>query len=137
MPLDEREYEWDEAKRAENLRQYKLDFASMSRFDWTTAMFISSHRDNEIRYIAYGISILKSAPSFIRLGDPARVSSACAQPVAGRELYMLKPNCIPQEAWDELVAGDLTFDQIEERFCEEVAINAGIARDPDAFIPGR
>jgi maleate isomerase len=45
----------------------------------------------------------------------------------------LKPNCISQEIWEELVAGDLTFTEIEEKFCEEVAINAGIARDPDAL----
>ena len=45
----------------------------------------------------------------------------------------LKPNCIPLEVWDELVASELTFTEIEERFCEEVAINAGIARDPDAL----
>lgn len=44
----------------------------------------------------------------------------------------LKPDCISPQEWDKLVASDLTFDEIEAMHCEEVAINAGIARDPDA-----
>lgn len=43
----------------------------------------------------------------------------------------LKPNCLSQEEWDKLVASDLTFAEIEAMYCEEIAINAGIARDPD------
>ena len=45
----------------------------------------------------------------------------------------LKPNCISPEEWDKLVNGDLSFTEIEAKYCEEVAINAGIARDPDAL----
>ena len=44
----------------------------------------------------------------------------------------LKLDCISPEEWDKLVASDLSFDEIEAMHCEEVAINAGIARDPDA-----
>ena len=47
---------------------------------------------------------------------------------------MLKPDYLPQEVWDELVSGDLTFVEIEAKYGEEVAINAGIARDPDAVV---
>jgi uncharacterized protein (DUF4415 family) len=34
--------------------------------------------------------------------------------------------------FDELVASELTFKEIEAQYGEETAINAGIARDPDA-----
>ena len=44
---------------------------------------------------------------------------------------MLKPDNLPQDVWDELVASDLSFVEIAEKYGEEVAINAGIARDPD------
>ena len=46
---------------------------------------------------------------------------------------MAKPNCVSQEVWEKLVASDLSFSEIETKYCEEVAINAGIARDPDTF----
>ena len=38
---------------------------------------------------------------------------------------------LTKEQFDEIAASDMTFDAIEERYGEEVAINAGIARDPD------
>ena len=47
---------------------------------------------------------------------------------------MLKPDYLPQEVWDRLVSSDLTFVEIEEKYGEEVAINAGIARDPDTVV---
>ena len=47
---------------------------------------------------------------------------------------MLKPDYLPQEVWDQLVSSDLTFVEIEEKYGEEVAINAGIARDPDTVV---
>ena len=46
----------------------------------------------------------------------------------------LKPNCLSQAEWEQLVAGDLTFAEIEAMYCEEIAINAGIARDPDTEV---
>lgn len=33
----------------------------------------------------------------------------------------------------QLAASDMTFTEIEEKYGEETAINAGIARDPDSF----
>ncbi len=44
-----------------------------------------------------------------------------------------KPDHISQEAWDKLIAGDTTFAEIKAMHGEEVAIQAGIARDPDTF----
>ena len=38
-----------------------------------------------------------------------------------------------QEQIDELAATDMTFREIEKKYGEEVAINVGIARDPDTF----
>ena len=37
----------------------------------------------------------------------------------------------PKLTFDELVASDMTFAEIEADYGEETAINAGIARDPD------
>ena len=37
-----------------------------------------------------------------------------------------------KQKFEELVAGNLTFEEIEAEYGEEVAINVGIARDPDA-----
>ena len=34
--------------------------------------------------------------------------------------------------FDEIVASDMAFDDIAERFDDETAVNVGIARDPDA-----
>ena len=39
---------------------------------------------------------------------------------------------LTQEQIDELAAGVMAFREIEEQYGEEVAINVGIARDPDA-----
>ena len=38
----------------------------------------------------------------------------------------------PKLSFQELVASDLTFDEIEAEYGEETAINVGIAKDPDA-----
>ena len=40
---------------------------------------------------------------------------------------------LSQEQVDELAAGDMTFREIKKKYGEEVAINVGIARDPDTF----
>ncbi len=54
----------------------------------------------------------------------------------------LKPNHVSpslakidltEEQFDEIVASEMTFAEIESRYGEEVAINAGIARDPDTW----
>ena len=38
----------------------------------------------------------------------------------------------PKLSFEELVASDLTFDEIEAEYGEETAINVGIAKDPEA-----
>lgn len=38
----------------------------------------------------------------------------------------------PKLSFEELVSSDMTFREIEAEYGEETAINAGIARDPDA-----
>jgi hypothetical protein len=54
----------------------------------------------------------------------------------------LKPNHVSpslakidltEEQFNEIVASEMTFAEIESRYGEEVAINAGIARNPDTW----
>lgn len=40
---------------------------------------------------------------------------------------------LTKEQFDEIAASEMTFDEIEAKYGEEVAINAGIARDSDTF----
>jgi uncharacterized DUF497 family protein len=49
-------YEWDEAKRAANLRAHKVDFRTAVGFDWETAFtFIDDREDyGELREISIG-----------------------------------------------------------------------------------
>ena len=44
---------------------------------------------------------------------------------------MTKPADLTSRAFDEVAAGELTFDEIAGKYGEQVAINVGIARDPD------
>ncbi len=39
----------------------------------------------------------------------------------------------PKLSFQEIVASDMTFAQIEAEYGEETAINSGIARDPDTW----
>ena len=57
-----------------------------------------------------------------------------------RTMPKLKPNHdspgpatvdLTEEQFGKLVASDMTFAEIEAKYGEETAINAGIARDPD------
>ena len=54
MYTPEGELEWDEAKRKETLEKRGVDFALMFRFEWATALFISSDRYGESRWVAIG-----------------------------------------------------------------------------------
>ena len=45
---------------------------------------------------------------------------------------MDKPPEVTQAEWDTIIASNMTFDEIETKWGREVAIEAGIARDPDA-----
>ncbi len=44
---------------------------------------------------------------------------------------MTRPTDLTNRHFDEIVASELTFDQIAEQYGEAVAVNVGIARDPD------
>jgi uncharacterized DUF497 family protein len=47
-------YEWDEAKRQENLDKHQIDFATIEEFDWPNAVIEQSPRGGELRYMARG-----------------------------------------------------------------------------------
>ncbi len=40
----------------------------------------------------------------------------------------------PKLTFQEIVASDMTYSQIEAEYGEETAINSGIARDPDTWM---
>jgi len=57
MPrMAERRYEWDEAKRIENLVRHGVDFRAATGFDWESAVIFDDRRRNygEARFLAYG-----------------------------------------------------------------------------------
>ena len=55
MPdANDRIYDWDENKRAQNLRRHGLDFNDVAEFDWDDAARWRSDRGNEISFIATG-----------------------------------------------------------------------------------
>ncbi len=51
------DYEWDEHKRIANQRRHKVDFATVEKFNWETAILIEDDRRDygEIRYRAMGL----------------------------------------------------------------------------------
>ena len=50
------EFEWDEAKRASNLRKHGVDFVRVLDFDWETAVRFEDNRRpyGETRWLALG-----------------------------------------------------------------------------------
>lgn len=51
---DNLHYEWDPAKAKSNLEKHGIDFASVARFEWDTAVTRRSDRHGEVRTVAYG-----------------------------------------------------------------------------------
>jgi|CXWL01.1.fsa_nt_gi uncharacterized DUF497 family protein len=49
-------YEWDEAKRRENLRKHGVDFAIVEGFDWDRSVLFEDTRERylEQRWVAFG-----------------------------------------------------------------------------------
>ena len=45
-------YEWDEAKRRENLAKHTIDFAAVRNFEWDDAVYNDSPRHGEPRWMA-------------------------------------------------------------------------------------
>ncbi|XBQ15195.1 MAG: BrnT family toxin [Oceanicaulis sp.] len=50
MPI----YEWDEAKRAQNLAKHKVDFSAVRGMDWRQAISDPQFREGETRFITVG-----------------------------------------------------------------------------------
>ena len=48
-------YEWDEAKRRENLRKHGIDFALVEAFEWESAIVFEDTRERylEQRWVAF------------------------------------------------------------------------------------
>jgi hypothetical protein len=71
-------YIWDEEKRKANIREHKIDFAAVARFEWETAfIFIDDRNDyGELREIAIGfIDPSLHVLVFTRRGAQIRVIS--------------------------------------------------------------
>lgn len=71
-------YEWDEAKRRQNLATHKVDFADAAAFEWVEAVVRSDTRQDyrEPRFIAYGpIGDRLHCLVFTRRGDTIRIIS--------------------------------------------------------------
>lgn len=45
-------YEWDEAKRRENLAKHSVDFYEISRFEWGNAVYNPNITHGELRWVA-------------------------------------------------------------------------------------
>ena len=52
--MEDDKYQWDEAKRAETIRDRQLDFALASSFLWESSVTEPSNRRGERRYRAIG-----------------------------------------------------------------------------------
>ena len=50
----DRRYEWHPDKARFNVEKHDIDFASISEFEWDSAVIRSSDRHGETRYAAYG-----------------------------------------------------------------------------------
>ncbi len=71
-------YIWDEAKRAANRRDHKIDFTAAYEFDWQTAfVFVDDREDyGELREVAIGfIGPGLYVLTFTRRGEQIRIIS--------------------------------------------------------------
>jgi uncharacterized DUF497 family protein len=71
-------YEWDEAKRASNIRNHKVDFVAASEFDWDTAFVYVDDREDygELREVAIGyIGVRLHVLVFTRHDERIRIIS--------------------------------------------------------------
>ena len=122
----------------ENLRKDGGDFAAIERFDWDSAVDVPSPATASATGLFTGtlkrIFIPRSAPCVAAQSE----SSVYEGLTAGSGGIMEGPDDIANEIseaeWQEIIASELSFAQIEVKYGEEVAIYAGIARDPDAEV---
>jgi uncharacterized protein len=71
-------YYWDESKRAANLKNHKVDFATARHFEWETALIIPDDREDygELREIALGfIGVRLHVMAFTRRNGNVRIIS--------------------------------------------------------------
>jgi uncharacterized DUF497 family protein len=71
-------YEWDEGKRAANLRDHKVDFAVARDFEWETALVVVDDREDygELREAALGfVGVRLHVMVFTRRADSIRIIS--------------------------------------------------------------
>lgn len=47
-------YEWDEAKRRENLAKHTVDFYEISGFEWDSAVYNRNRTHGELRWVVTG-----------------------------------------------------------------------------------
>lgn len=72
------EYEWDEAKRIENIKKHGLDFSDAGEFDWESALEIFGDVDEngEERWLAVGfIDLSLSVLVYVERGLTVRMIS--------------------------------------------------------------
>jgi len=71
-------YDWDEAKRAANITDHRVDFTAVYEFDWDTAVFDIDDREDygELREIAVGfIGVTLHVVIFTERGEWIRIIS--------------------------------------------------------------
>jgi hypothetical protein len=76
--VDRSLFEWDEAKRLENLAKHRIDFNEVARFGWhAAAAYVDARRAyGEERFIAYGpIDGRLHVLVYVRRGAQRRVIS--------------------------------------------------------------
>jgi uncharacterized protein len=89
-------YEWDEGKRAANLRDHGVDFAEARHFDWDTAVVTIDDREDygELREMALGfIGVRLHAMAFTQRGDTVRIIS------------LRKANRVEMRRYDDAING--------------------------------
>jgi uncharacterized DUF497 family protein len=89
-------YEWDERKRAANLRDHGVDFAEARHFDWDTAVVTIDDREDygELREMALGfIGVRLHAMAFTRREDTVRIIS------------LRKANRVEMRRYDDAING--------------------------------
>jgi uncharacterized protein len=72
------DYEWDESKRASNIRNHGVDFTAAQEFDWDSALvFVDDRADyGELRELAIGfIGVRLHVMVFVRRGEQIRIIS--------------------------------------------------------------
>ncbi len=69
-------YEWDEAKRLDNIQKHGVDFTAVRRFHWPTSTRDRSVRQGEERFLSLGyVGDRVHAVVYVRRGGNIRIIS--------------------------------------------------------------